>query len=94
MNIGQSINKVRKLKGIKQYVLAKKIGITQPYLSQIEKGNRKPSMDTLEAIVKSLNVPLPILFWESIEIEDISKEKQGFFKSIKPSVDELLKELY
>jgi DNA-binding XRE family transcriptional regulator len=51
----------REHKQIKMNELAKKIGISSAYLSQIEKGKRNPTVDTLKAIAKELNPEVELL---------------------------------
>jgi XRE family transcriptional regulator of biofilm formation len=49
----------REKKGLTQVALAKKAGITQAYLAQIESGERKnPSLDILQRLAKALRVPI------------------------------------
>lgn len=43
-------------KGISQTELAKKLGITQPYLYQIESGRRTPSLDLFFQICEALDI--------------------------------------
>jgi DNA-binding Xre family transcriptional regulator len=51
----------REHKKIKMNELAKKVGISAAYLSQIEKGKRNPTIDTLKAIAKELDIEVEIL---------------------------------
>ena len=51
----------RENKKIKMNALAKKIGISSAYLSQIETGKRNPTIDTLKAIAKELNIEVEML---------------------------------
>jgi len=94
MNIGQSIKKLRKAKGINQVTFAEFVGITQTYLSQIENGHKEPSTYVLNLISEELEIPLPILFWFSVEETDIIPKKKQAFKTLKPAVDALLKEFF
>lgn len=48
----------REYRGLTQQQLADKAGISKPYLSQIETGKRKGTMDILSAIAKALDVSL------------------------------------
>ena len=48
----------RKFRGLTQVDLAQKIDISVPYLSQLESGKRKGSVDVLAAIAKALKVSL------------------------------------
>jgi DNA-binding XRE family transcriptional regulator len=48
----------REYRGMSQQEMAKKVGISVPYLSQLETNKRKGSLDVLSAISKALNVSL------------------------------------
>jgi len=51
----------REHKQIKMNELAKMVGISPAYLSQIENGKRNPTIDTLKAIAKELNLEVELL---------------------------------
>jgi DNA-binding XRE family transcriptional regulator len=51
----------REHRGLTQQELAKRAGISKPYLSQIESGKRQGTVETLSAIARSLDVPLDVL---------------------------------
>jgi len=48
----------REYRAMSQQVLAEQAGISIPYLSQLEKGKRKGSLEVLTAIAKALKVSL------------------------------------
>jgi DNA-binding XRE family transcriptional regulator len=52
----------REFRGLTQQQLADAAGISKPYLSQIETGKRKGTVDILSAIAKALNVSLDDLY--------------------------------
>ena len=52
----------REYRGLTQQQLADTAGISKPYLSQIETGKRKGTVDILSAIAKALNVSLDDLY--------------------------------
>lgn len=56
--LGKNIKIERKKKAIKQNVLAKQIGISNTYLSDIERQKTIPSLTTYIKICKVLNVDL------------------------------------
>ncbi|WP_027416497.1 helix-turn-helix domain-containing protein [Aneurinibacillus terranovensis] len=62
MDIGQRIKDLRTLKGMKVIELAKKSHISQPYLSDIEKGRTTPSIDKLTSICEALQITLGEFF--------------------------------
>lgn len=57
LNIGEKIKLLRHLKGFRQEDLAKKTGLTQSYISNIEKG-AEPSIKTLSKIANALGMTL------------------------------------
>lgn len=48
----------RKEKGLSQNQLAQMLGISQPYMNQIESGVRNPSFPTMLKICEILEIPL------------------------------------
>lgn len=52
----------RKKKGMKQLALAKKVGIFQSEISEIETGNRKPSIYLAQKIAKVLGRSVDEIF--------------------------------
>lgn len=94
MNIGKAIRTLRKNKLMTQGGFAASAGITQSYLSLIEKGHKKPSLEVLEQMADILNTPLPVLFWFGIEKEDVSEEKIYIYETLKPSIDNLINEVF
>jgi transcriptional regulator with XRE-family HTH domain len=94
MNIGESIRILRKRESMNQEEFASSVGITQSYLSLIEKGHKKPSLEVLQQMADILNVPLPVLFWFGIEREDVPEEKKYAFDILKPSIDKLINEVF
>ena len=56
VSIGQRIARRRIHAGLKQNALAEKIGISNNYLSSIERGREKPTLETFIAICKVLQV--------------------------------------
>lgn len=60
---GLKIRAAREKKGLTLAQLAEKIGKTAPYLSDIERGNRRGSYATLEMIARVLEMPVEEI-WE------------------------------
>ena len=94
MDLGSIIKNIRKRKGQKQTEFAQSCGITQTYLSQIENNQKEPNLSTLKEISKNLDIPLPILFFLSLNEEDIPQEKRQAFEIISPSVKSLINEFF
>ncbi len=54
--VGQVICELRNKKGLSQEVTSGLAGISRTHLSMIEKGRRKPTLDTIFKISEALNV--------------------------------------
>lgn len=90
MDLGNAVKELRKKRGLTQGNFCEKIGITQSYLSQVEKGHKEPSIDVLKKIADALGTPMPVLFWFTLTEEDVDESKVEVFKLLKPSVDSLV----
>ena len=60
--IAGNIRRVRKDRNMTQEVLAHEAGLNRAYIGYIERGERKPSVETLEKIAKALRVRVFELF--------------------------------
>jgi transcriptional regulator with XRE-family HTH domain len=61
---GHRIRELRTRRGLVIDDLAKKTGLSKPYISQIETGKASPSLGAVERIAHALGVPLAYLFLE------------------------------
>jgi transcriptional regulator with XRE-family HTH domain len=64
--IGDVIRDMRQLAGLSQRELAVRSGVAQPGLSQLERGQRSPTVRTLERIARALGCDLVIGFADSV----------------------------
>jgi len=73
-SIGETIRKQRELSNVSMRQFAEMAGISNPYLSQIERGLREPSERVLEAIAESLETSSESLYEQAgIPVEDGSE---------------------
>ena len=61
-DIGTFIRDLRQTAKISLRQLADKAGVSNPYLSQIERGLRKPSAEVLQQIASALRVSTPAMY--------------------------------
>lgn len=61
-DLGSFIKAQREAAQVSVRQLAEKAGVSNPYLSQIERGLRKPSADVLKQIAKALRVSAEVLY--------------------------------
>ena len=63
--LGERIRKERLAVGITQEVLSEQAGISVSFLGQVERGERKPSLETVVNIANSLGVTVDFLLSDS-----------------------------
>ncbi len=68
-DIGSYIRAQREAAQVSVRQLAEKAGVSNPYLSQIERGLRKPSADVLNQIAKALRVSAEVLYVQAGMLE-------------------------
>lgn len=93
MDISKSLVELRKKVGMKQIVAAKKIGISQTYLSQIEGGSKEPSTEVIKKICGVYNIPVSVVYYMAMTVDDVQKSKKPLFLQLKPIIDSLITQL-
>lgn len=68
VQIGAKIKYYRTIRTLEQITLADRLGITSQYLSKLERGAAKPSMDLLFLIAQELNVDITKLLKEESDL--------------------------
>ena len=76
-SIGLEVRRLRKAIDLTVTELGAAAGISAGMLSKIENGSISPSLGTLDALAKALNVPITRLFAETDERQDCSFVKAG-----------------
>jgi transcriptional regulator with XRE-family HTH domain len=69
-SIGEYIRQQREQAKISLRQLADQAGVSNPYLSQVERGLRKPSADILQQIAKGLRISAEALYVQAGILED------------------------
>ncbi|HWB60747.1 MAG TPA: helix-turn-helix transcriptional regulator [Chthoniobacteraceae bacterium] len=60
--LGKAIQAIRSELALSQEELAARAGLHRTYISDIERGARNPSLESIEKLAIALNIPLPQLF--------------------------------
>jgi transcriptional regulator with XRE-family HTH domain len=79
-DLGEFIREQRRNAQISLRQLAEQAGVSNPYLSQIERGLRKPSAAVLQQIANALRVSTPIMYLRAGLLEQ--REGQGVLAAI------------
>jgi transcriptional regulator with XRE-family HTH domain len=69
-SIGEYIRQQREMAKISLRQLAQAAGVSNPYLSQIERGLRRPSAEILQQIAKGLRISAEALYVQAGILED------------------------
>jgi transcriptional regulator with XRE-family HTH domain len=83
-DVGSFIRQQRERSAMSLRKLADAAGISNPYLSQIERGLRKPSAEILKSIARALSIRAEALFEHAGLLEGI--ERPGVIESIEADV--------
>ena len=59
---GKHIAKLRKMQEISQEELAFRCSVHRTYIGALERGEKSPTLNTIEKLAKGLNVPIVELF--------------------------------
>jgi transcriptional regulator with XRE-family HTH domain len=79
-DIGTFIRDLRRNARISLRQLAEQAGVSNPYLSQIERGLRKPSAEVLSQLASALRVSTPLMYLRAGLLE--AREGQGVLAAI------------
>ena len=92
----ENIKYYRKEQGFSQQTLAEKCDIATNYLSEIERGQKFPSVEIIERLSQVLNTPANLFFMQSKTVVNndflIKKRNKEFSEKLINTVTDLLKE--
>ncbi|MBE1486718.1 helix-turn-helix domain-containing protein [Plantactinospora soyae] len=84
-DVGGFIRDLRRNAKISLRQLAEQAGVSNPYLSQIERGLRKPSAEVLQQLASALRVSTPVMYLRAGLLDD--REGQGVLAAIAADPD-------
>ena len=73
-SLGEAIRRQRELSKVSMRQFASMAGISNPYLSQIERGLREPSERVLDAIARSLEVSTDALYEQAGIVREVADD--------------------
>lgn len=91
MDLGDTIKRLRKERGLTARKVAISAGISFNALSAIEKNRSMPTKPTFYAICKAIGVPHWLVLAECVTIDDVPPEKREAFRVIWPPIMAYLK---
>ena len=86
----------RKKAGLSQQQLAERCGMATNYLSEIEREQKFPSVETIERLSSELKVPPYILFYDATTAIDselmLKRRNEEFSENLLKEISKMLKE--
>jgi transcriptional regulator with XRE-family HTH domain len=79
-DLGEYIREQRTKAKVSLRQLAEQAGVSNPYLSQIERGLRKPSAEVLQQIAGALKISTPVMYLRAGLLTD--RESEGVLDAI------------
>ncbi|MFI1190775.1 helix-turn-helix domain-containing protein [Streptomyces californicus] len=74
-NLGEYLREQRRAAQLSLRQLAEATGVSNPYLSQIERGLRKPSADVLQQVAKALRISAETLYVRAGILDEREREE-------------------
>lgn len=74
-DLGKTIRILREAKGYSMSEMARRCGVSTPFVSLVEKGDREPSLKVLRRMAKTLGIPSESLLQIVMGTGGASKEK-------------------
>ncbi|MEU9234893.1 helix-turn-helix domain-containing protein [Streptomyces subrutilus] len=74
-NLGEYLREQRRQAQLSLRQLAEAAGVSNPYLSQIERGLRKPSADILQQLAKALRISAETLYVQAGILEERDRDE-------------------
>ncbi len=81
MEIGERLRSIREAKGMTIYRLSQETGIAHNHISDLERGTRKPSVETLRRLAAPLGITLSELFSNGEEVSYLSEKEAQLIQS-------------
>lgn len=89
--LSEALRLLRVFHDLKQTELAEKLDISKSYVSEIEKGNRTPSLDMIERYAQAFKVPVSSILFFSEQIESVQKNKAAIPKARQAIASKIIK---
>lgn len=91
MNIGPTLKAIRRSKRLTQKALAEQSGISESYISLVEKGQREPSLGVLESMCQQLDIPLSVFVLLAFDEESSPLEADAAQRKVYESLRAFVK---
>jgi transcriptional regulator with XRE-family HTH domain len=90
LNLGREVRRRRRALGLTLEQLAERSGLTPNYIGTVEHGQRDPSLSTVMALAKGLEVSASELLGGVADMSPAAMEAARLFDSVPPDVQSAL----
>jgi transcriptional regulator with XRE-family HTH domain len=90
MDLGKAIRTCRSQKGLKLADLSKRANLSESYISLLERGERDPSLSSIEAIARALEVPVSLLVFLGSDAAETSSLPAEVREKLSAAIVQLL----
>jgi len=87
VDLGKFISDQRRRAQLSIRTLAEQAGVSNPYLSQIERGLRKPSAEILQQLAKALSISAETLYVQAGILDRNAQPPSGVVAAIRADLD-------
>jgi transcriptional regulator with XRE-family HTH domain len=94
MTYGELIKKTRLEAGLKQYQFATAIGVSKVHISLVEANKSTVGIQLLEKVAAFKKVPLSVLLWELVTIEDVPEQNRKLYNQVKTTADMIINNIF
>jgi transcriptional regulator with XRE-family HTH domain len=94
MTYGELIKKARIEAGLKQYQFADAIGVSKVHISLVERGHSTVGIQLLEKVAKFKGVPVSVLLWELVTIDDVPEQNRELYAQVKQTADMIINNIF
>lgn len=89
--LSEALRLLRVFHDLKQNELAEKLDVSRSYVSEIEKGNRTPSLDLIDRYSQVFKVPVSSIMFFSEQIESAQNDKTAMPKTRQAIASKIIK---
>lgn len=83
--LSETLRLLRVFHDMKQSELAERLGVSKSYVSEIENGNRTPSMEVIQRYADTFKVPVSSVMFFAENLED-ARNRKGTADKVKKAI--------
>ena len=82
MNIGEALKLIRTINGLTQADLARELEVSNTFISELERGNRDPSISVIKKYSDFFEIPVSSIMLFAEEVDGEEKQSRRFVSDL------------